>query len=194
MKKGFTLVELLVVIAIIGILATIIMINYSAAQVKARNNKRKSDIQSISGALGLFYADKKAFPGGNDLNISQDVGSSGVLNGDVDAHGNLSSYISAFPVDPFKSDCHYLYFAIYEPGLPPDIGQPAKHYKLASIAAEDMGNNVDDCKRSAGEYEAFGNYDRINDPKCDVLQVASDEIAKNANVEVKPFSIKNCNF
>ena len=37
-KKGFTLVELLVVVAIIGILAVVVVVNYSGAQTKAKNN------------------------------------------------------------------------------------------------------------------------------------------------------------
>lgn len=44
MKKGFTLIELLVVIAIIGILATVIVINITGAQKKARGTKALNDM------------------------------------------------------------------------------------------------------------------------------------------------------
>ncbi len=194
-KKGFTLVELLVVIAIIGVLATIIVINYAAAQAKARDSKRKSDLQSITGALGLFYADRKAYPGGDVWNESQDVTTSGTLNGiprTIDRHGDLSSYISSFPEDPFNSDCHYLYFAIYENDT--EVGQPARRYKLASIAAETLGENANDCADNAGEYAAFGNYVGINNSQCQVYQLASDNTAKNADVTVQDHSVGRCAF
>lgn len=61
-KRGFTLIELLIVIAIIGILATIIIIAYTNAQAKARDNKRKADIQAISSAVEMYYVDKKIYP------------------------------------------------------------------------------------------------------------------------------------
>lgn len=61
-RRGFTLIELLIVIAIIGILATIIVISYTNAQAKARDNKRKADLQAVSSAVEMYYADKKQYP------------------------------------------------------------------------------------------------------------------------------------
>ncbi len=42
--KGFTLIELLVVVAIIGILSTVVVVNLSSSQNKARISKVKADI------------------------------------------------------------------------------------------------------------------------------------------------------
>lgn len=63
-KKAFTLIELLIVVAIIGILATIVIIAYTNAQAKARDNKRKADISAISGAVEMFKIDStgKIYP------------------------------------------------------------------------------------------------------------------------------------
>lgn len=56
-KKGFTLIELLVVIAIIGILATFIVASFSSAQQRARDARRKSDLDAVKKALELSKAD-----------------------------------------------------------------------------------------------------------------------------------------
>jgi len=45
-KRAFTLIELLVVIAIIGILATIVTVNYSSSRQKSRDTERVSEISS----------------------------------------------------------------------------------------------------------------------------------------------------
>jgi prepilin-type N-terminal cleavage/methylation domain-containing protein len=54
-RKGFTLVELLVVIAIIGLLASIVLVSLNSARRKARDAKRKSDLEQIVLVMELYY-------------------------------------------------------------------------------------------------------------------------------------------
>ena len=60
-KKGFTLVELLVVIAIIGILAAIVTLSVSSARAKARDARRKQDLDSIRTAVEIYNNDHSTY-------------------------------------------------------------------------------------------------------------------------------------
>src|SRR3989338_5141317 len=58
-SKAFTLIELLVVISIIAILITIIIATFGTTQQKARDSRRKTDLDAFKKALQLFKSDTK---------------------------------------------------------------------------------------------------------------------------------------
>jgi len=62
-RRAFTLIELLVVVAIIGILATVVVVNVSSAQNKARDSKVKADIATIQSAAAIYYQDYNSYLG-----------------------------------------------------------------------------------------------------------------------------------
>ena len=108
--RAFTLVELLVVIVIIGILSTIILVSFNTSRMKARDNKRISDVSLIASALGQYYTSNlRQYPlPGNPV-----VGTSYSYVNTKDSSlvwGKLSSYISPIPSDP---DSKYGYYYIY---------------------------------------------------------------------------------
>ena len=61
-NKGFTIVELLIVIVVIGILAALVIIQFTNIQARARDTERKSDIRSIVSKLAEFYALNGRYP------------------------------------------------------------------------------------------------------------------------------------
>ncbi len=169
-KRGFTLIELLIVISIIGILSTIVYINWSNAQLKARDNKRKADLQAVSSALVLYYADNKnyiarPYSGGTSIS-GQRIG----FNVSELAPLETQNYISDLPEDPLNQigidkSCKYLYLQNTDGG-----GEP-QEYKLLSTSAESLGTNSNTCKSTAAE---FAN----NQYPCKTLQVSSSSESK----------------
>lgn len=74
-ERAFTLLELLVVIAIIGIITAIGMVSYSSAQERARDSRRKQDVDAIGKALEQYYAENNgSYPdlcsGGNSFMVT----------------------------------------------------------------------------------------------------------------------------
>lgn len=67
---GFTLLELLVVMTIAGILAAVGIVSYGTVQVKARDAKRKNDLESIARALEMYRNDFGRYPESVDGKIS----------------------------------------------------------------------------------------------------------------------------
>jgi len=61
-KKGFTILELLVVIAIIGLLSSMTTYYVNFARIRARDAKRKHDLNQIKLALELFYDEYGHYP------------------------------------------------------------------------------------------------------------------------------------
>lgn len=101
-KSGFTLIELLVVITVIGILATLIIANFSSARSRARDTRRKSDLQQIKAALRLYYNDYQAYPvdSGNIRISCCDFGTTFTVSG--------QEYMKQLPLDPLNTG-NYVY-------------------------------------------------------------------------------------
>lgn len=54
-QRGFTVVELIITITIMGILLLITVVNVNATQATARDDERKSDVESFALNLETFY-------------------------------------------------------------------------------------------------------------------------------------------
>jgi len=61
-QRGFTLIELLVVMTIMGILTVISVTSFRGAQVKSRDARRKSDLDSMSKSVNMYFSDNGVFP------------------------------------------------------------------------------------------------------------------------------------
>ncbi len=103
-NKGFTLIELLVVIAIIGILSSVVLASLNTARVKARDTKRKADLNQIAIAMQFYYDDNGYYPKEGD-------GANGKIGEGAGLNAMLAPYISVVSHDPLgPGDSSYYYY------------------------------------------------------------------------------------
>jgi prepilin-type N-terminal cleavage/methylation domain-containing protein len=91
-QKGFSLIELLVVIAIIGVLSGILLIALGSTRAKARDAKRKQEINQI----GRFFTANNCFvpsAGAGEYDLAQ-------LYAEVRSSYPQISQIASLPKDP----------------------------------------------------------------------------------------------
>lgn len=121
LNRGFTLIELLVVIAIIGILASVVLASLNAARVKARDSKRKAEIDQLAKALEMYYLDVGRYP--QETGCDSSIGSSSDGNCSLLSENNWNTtsafytsmvpkYMPMLPIDSVN-DSTYQYR--YEP-------------------------------------------------------------------------------
>ena len=94
-QAGFTLIELLIVVAIIGILSTLLLVNFIAVRQRGRDAQRKSNLLQIQSALELYRADQGSYPLPNGATIGNC--GSGVTIGSPTCS---TTYLKKIPLDP----------------------------------------------------------------------------------------------
>lgn len=100
-RKAFTLVEILIVVVILGILAAIVVPQFTGATQDAQAGNIQSQIETISNQLELYRARNNVYP---DLITDQwgAVGTAGTMIGDGYVKANASG---GGPINPYtKSD------------------------------------------------------------------------------------------
>jgi general secretion pathway protein G len=110
-RKGFTLVEILIVVVILGILAAIVIPQFTNASTEARESTLTSDLQAIRGQIELYKIEHlgDALPGavgGTGVDFVTTLLSPTDINGNVVAAGTAGAkgpYMSKFPPNPFST-------------------------------------------------------------------------------------------
>lgn len=83
---GFTLIELLVAATILSILAAIGLVSFNSANVRARDGKRRADLEQGRSALELYRSDIGYYPKSYSLSnaswnaVISIIGAAGYLN------------------------------------------------------------------------------------------------------------------
>jgi len=106
-RKGFTLVEILIVVIILGILAAIVIPQFTNASSDARQSSMTSQLQTLRSSIELYKLQH------GDLYPTGATGAAteawdwtkltGKTNSDGSAGGNLGPYLQQIPVNPLNS-------------------------------------------------------------------------------------------
>jgi general secretion pathway protein G len=110
-KKGFTLVEILIVVIILGILAAIVIPQFTEASAEARISNVMTNLQTIRSQLLLYKTQHlEVYPGstsdadlfGEQLTQYTDV--SGGVSATPDSDYPFGPYLQSIPTNPLSGD------------------------------------------------------------------------------------------
>ena len=112
-RKAFTLVEILIVVIILGILAAIVIPQFTKASDEAREAALASDLQTLRNQLELYkvqhlerYPDTSAAgePDPSVDNFKNRLLTKTLDTGAFDVNGNYGPYLQKFPENPYVAD------------------------------------------------------------------------------------------
>jgi general secretion pathway protein G len=105
-KAGFTLVEILIVVVILGILAAIVIPQFTQASTEARENSLRADLQTIRSQIELYKIQHNDdTPGSAAPSFENALIGYTLITGASCAQGTanaLGPYLQAMPVNPFN--------------------------------------------------------------------------------------------
>jgi general secretion pathway protein G len=104
-KKAFTLVEILIVVIILGILAAIVIPQFTQASTEARISNLRTNLQTIRSQLLLYKTQhNEHYP---DANFVDQMTMFSDINGDAqaapDATHTFGPYLQAIPMNPISN-------------------------------------------------------------------------------------------
>jgi len=98
--KGFTLVEILIVVIILGILAAIVIPQFTEASNDARKSALQSDLQTVRSQLELYKVQHlDTYP---DANIATQLTSKTNSDGTTTGTPTLGPYLQKVPTNAFN--------------------------------------------------------------------------------------------
>ena len=99
-SRGFTLVEILIVVIILGILAAIVIPQFTNASNDARQNSVASTLQTLRGQIELFKIQHADTPPAATALSTCLTGKSGPADTTQAPGGTLGPYVQSFPINP----------------------------------------------------------------------------------------------
>ena len=104
-NSGFTLVEILIVVVILGILAAIVIPQFTQASTEARENSLKANLQTIRSQIELYKIQHNDDLPGTVAGVDFEAAMTGTTDIDGASTGtDFGPYLQAIPVNPFTND------------------------------------------------------------------------------------------
>lgn len=102
-NKGFTLVEILIVVVILGILAAIVIPQFTEASTEAKTSSLCTDLQTMRSQIELYKIQHNDdLPGSGTATFEQALTGKTDIDGAVDAAGAYGPYLQKIPTNQFN--------------------------------------------------------------------------------------------
>ncbi|MBN1392913.1 MAG: prepilin-type N-terminal cleavage/methylation domain-containing protein [Sedimentisphaerales bacterium] len=107
-KRGFTLVEILIVVVILGILAAIVIPQFSDASEQAKESSLLSDLQTVRSQIELFKVHHNGLVPGAGGGTTPEQALTGLTNvsgatAAAPGAGVYGPYLQKLPLNPFTN-------------------------------------------------------------------------------------------
>lgn len=100
-RRGFTLVEILIVVVILGVLAAIVIPEFTGASEEAREASLVSNLRTLRSQIELYQIQHMdMLPGSGGATFVEAMTGNTDINGDLG--GTLGPYVKRLPVNPFN--------------------------------------------------------------------------------------------
>ncbi|MFN0149459.1 MAG: type II secretion system protein [bacterium] len=113
-RRGFSLVEILIVLGLMGVLATVVLMNFSGSDTGTKEQTLKANLSALRQALDLYRSDHGWYPctagdwnaAGNSNNfinqMTQYTSATGQPSTTKSTTYKYGPYLKAFPKEPFS--------------------------------------------------------------------------------------------
>ena len=103
-QAGFTLVEILIVVVILGILAAIVIPQFTQASESAKASSLSSQLQTIRSQIELYQIEHNGtYPDLTGTNPWEQLTQATTVSGDVEATGDFGPYLQQPPRNSFNN-------------------------------------------------------------------------------------------
>ena len=104
-QKGFTLVEILIVVVILGILAAIVIPQFTDASAQANTSRLNTDLQTLRSQIELYKIQHNGLTPVTTDNaaFAACLTSKTDIDGTINASGAYGPYMQAIPTNPYNN-------------------------------------------------------------------------------------------
>lgn len=150
-RSGFTLVEILIVVVILGILAAIVIPQFTNASESAKASNLKSQLQTLRSQLELYQVQHNGdYPAADASSWSWDkLTKKTNVAGTVEATGDFGPYLQGPPINPLTGSSDVAAGVSATAGWQWD-GSSMKAQLPADKSAEDYGLAAGDVASESG--------------------------------------------